>query len=275
MTRKDTILIAVVINAGLLAVLFTTAVIYDTGTEADRMEFASSIENKSAFVEPPSNLIASASTGDEVDNVLKYYTSSPTHQTPNVRDQQMYSIEPMPMALRSNSIDEEELSGLEPNLLQENFVEVIVKRGDVLEKIAKANQTSVGAIKQINHLDNEHLSIGQVLKIPIKQASSLPLHATTNKKIEPQADIKQEIKPDEPIYHIVKSGDNPWKIAKQYGVKYDEILRFNSLDEEKARNLKLEIVFESNKFLVKLPLLIFLVNFMNSIRWFFLNLKKM
>ena len=39
MTRKDTILIAVVINAGLLAILFMTAVIYDTDKASIRSSF--------------------------------------------------------------------------------------------------------------------------------------------------------------------------------------------------------------------------------------------
>lgn len=41
------------------------------------------------------------------------------------------------------------------------------------------------------------------------------------------------------MYYIVKGGDNPWKIAKQFQVNFDDILRLNNLDEEKARNMKI------------------------------------
>lgn len=41
-----------------------------------------------------------------------------------------------------------------------------VKSGDTLEKIARANQTSVEKLKNINHLHNDTIVIGQELKIP-------------------------------------------------------------------------------------------------------------
>ena len=78
MNRKDTILIAVVINAGLLAILFTTAMIYDTDKSLSSSEFISPLaENKNPKIDPSASLIASVSTGDEVDNVLKYYSHPP------------------------------------------------------------------------------------------------------------------------------------------------------------------------------------------------------
>ena len=45
-------------------------------------------------------------------------------------------------------------------------VEVTVKRGDYLEKIAKAHGVSIRAIIEANGLKNEQIRIGQVLKIP-------------------------------------------------------------------------------------------------------------
>ena len=63
---------------------------------------------------------------------------------------------------------------------------------------------------------------------------------TTSENPTTPSEIKKEPKAaDEPVYYVIKSGDNPWKIARQFGVKYDEILRLNQLDEEKARNLKI------------------------------------
>lgn len=239
MARKDTILIAVVINAGLLAILFTTAVIYDTEGRDEQIEFTAPLaDNKASSSDLPSSLIAAVSTGDEVDNVLKYYVP-PVSQSIVVQSQpEIDSI-----VIQSNAADDENFSeqaGLASG--QERFVEVIVKRGDVLEKIARSNKTTVGAIKRANQLQNESLSIGQVLKIPVAQKSSM--YAAAISQPEPKVEIKpesqkEENKGTEPVYYVVKSGDNPWKIAKQFGVKYDEILRLNHLDEEKARNLKI------------------------------------
>lgn len=244
MTRKDTILIAVVINAGLLAILFTTAVIYDTDGGSEQMEFATSLADHkiSSSETAASNLIAAASTGDEVDNVLKYY-NSPANQ-PIVVQTLPETYVSDPMTLQPNATEDEDSaeSGLASPSPQERFTEVTVKRGDVLEKIARANKTSVAAIKSANHLASERLSIGQVLKIPVKQTSSVSASAAT---IESKVEAKQEIKKEskvaeaEPVYYVIKSGDNPSKIAKQFGLKYNEILRLNNMDEEKARNLKI------------------------------------
>ena len=241
MTRKDTILIAVVINAGLLAILFTTAVIYDTDTGSEQMEFTAPLaDNKASAGESPASLIASASTGDEVDNVLKYY--SPPVGQPIVVQVLPEVYSPESLDLESHAANDEPSSGQESaSFSQDDFVEVKVKKGDMLEKIARVNKTTVGAIKRANNLESERLSIGQVLKIPVKQNSSL--YASAAKPTAVESETKQEIRKEpgvaEPVYYVIKSGDNPWKIAKQFGVKYDEILRLNNLDEEKARNLKI------------------------------------
>lgn len=53
-----------------------------------------------------------------------------------------------------------------------------------------------------------------------------------NNKASPE---KYEV---EPQYYTLKSGDNPWKVAKQFRVGFGELLKLNHLDEAKARNLK-------------------------------------
>jgi|GEM_PF-1886428 len=153
MTRKDTILIAVVINAGLLAILFTTAVIYDTETENGHTDFSSlPTEQKFLLTDPPPRMV-SAPIGETGSNILR--NGMPTSQA---------------MILGS---DEER-----------SFVEPI----------------------------------------------AIPLSA--------EREVQKEAKRPEPMYYVMKSGDSPWKIAKQLGINYEEILRLNQLDEEKARKLK-------------------------------------
>lgn len=246
MTRKDTILIAVVINAGLLAVLFTTAVIYNTDKESDQAEFLASVTGtKAPEAETRSELIAAVTVEDEVDHVLKYYTS------PQARSSAI-EVKPEPIVRQPvikqepRIVQREALKEIEPaaqSTSTEQYIEVTVKRGDVLEKIARANKSSVAAIKQANNLTGEHLSIGQVLKVPLKQEGNSPsAHVATERaQLKPETKIQQnaDMKELDPVYYTVESGDNPWKIAKKSGVKYDEILRLNHLDEDKARNLRI------------------------------------
>ena len=244
MTRKDTILIAVVINAGLLAILFTTAVIYDTEVVIDQSEFIATTVEEKTGPDTRQTLVAANTTGDEVDHVLKYYTP-PTAPIVVETAPQSFPLEPLFVPTRP--FDEEETSIEVPH---EKWVEVKVKKGDALEKIARAYKVSVESIKKFNHLKNENLSIGQVLKIPTKAASEESIAVTpSSPALTTKQDMRLEAKiepkgmtaatANEPVYYTVKSGDSPWKIAKQFGVSSDDILRLNDLNEEKARNLKI------------------------------------
>ena len=40
-------------------------------------------------------------------------------------------------------------------------------------------------------------------------------------------------------YYTLKSGDSPWKIAKQFEIDVSTLMELNELDEETARKLKI------------------------------------
>lgn len=112
-------------------------------------------------------------------------------------------------------------------------VTVTVKKGDFLEKIAKANNSSVAAIMKANNMTSTALKIGQVLKVPSKGASSA-VAATKPKEATaaaPAASGSGE-------YYVVKDGDSPWLIASKNHVKLEELLKLNNLDDQKARKLR-------------------------------------
>jgi len=104
--------------------------------------------------------------------------------------------------------------------IEESFVEVVVKKGDSLDQIAKFNSISVETIKKINNLSTSFLKEGQILKIP-KMKETLSL-----KNVQ------------EYDYYIIKKGDNPWTIALKHKIKLEKLLKLNNLDEKKARKLK-------------------------------------
>ena len=115
---------------------------------------------------------------------------------------------------------------------EKDFVEIVVKRGDVLERIAKANGTTVSAIKKANNLQTERLSVGQVLRVPVGSKKNQNQDSPVNTvKKEATAQSVSE-------YYTIKSGDNPWKVAKQFQVNFEDLLLLNNLDEETARNMK-------------------------------------
>ena len=85
-----------------------------------------------------------------------------------------------------------------------NYITYTVKKGDNLYNLAKAYNTSVQEIVNLNNLKNTSLSINQVLKIPNKSSNNI----TT---------------------YIVKKGDNLYSIAKKYNTTVDSLKKKNNL----------------------------------------------
>ena len=84
-------------------------------------------------------------------------------------------------------------------------IEYLVKGGDNLYSIAKKYNTTVEAIKEINNLTSNLLSVGQILKIPL--TSQTPNY--------------QE--------YEVKKGDSLYSIAKKYNTTVESIMNYNNL----------------------------------------------
>lgn len=255
MNRKDTIIIAVLINAGLLALLFMMAINTDDEKIRDHSDMNHAlVENQpiQPVVQqmnpepvPISTVLADASSADEVDNFLKDLTSAENFSQSALLDEEgLIELESYAAPAAANPIAQEESKASADT----RFVEVTVKRGDALEKIARSNGTTIEAIKKANNMTSSKLSIGQVLKVPVAEKSvakksanaSKPSSAvaSTTKAPEAKAPEAKASASNDPQYYTIKSGDNPWKIARQFQVKFDDLLKLNGLDEEKARNLK-------------------------------------
>jgi LysM repeat protein len=55
-----------------------------------------------------------------------------------------------------------------------------VKSGDTLTKIAKANGTTLAALRKLNELKNDTIKIGQKIKLPVKGAATTEAASTTS-----------------------------------------------------------------------------------------------
>lgn len=228
MTRRDVIIVSVLLNAGLLGILFLTAVKSDPDIVSDAADPVKELVAQVDDVPLPPITIEEEGLQqplalqpvDEVDHMLREYLPEVPLETVTVE----LPAEPAPKATAAAE-PKKEVKG--------QMVEVTVKRGDALEKIARANHTTVEAIKAANGMKNDKLKIGQVLQIPVgtKPAQASAKHV---KEAEPIAAAS----PSEAVYYTIKSGDNPWKIAKQFHVKFEDLLKLNQLDEDSGRNLK-------------------------------------
>lgn len=254
-SRRDTAIIAVLVNVALLAVLFATA----SKWEKDALEIP---ENSIATVEqdasqsvvttqtnsPPVPLTLYSQTEeknpvDEIDQVLQEYAlkqkviEAPAifEKTSDAKRSDVKTSEAMTTTL---IVDDE----------AKEYVTVTVKKGDALAKIAKAHGVKVDELMELNALNSIKLRIGQQLKIPKKQPSLPVCISKETKKLkelskEPIQKLKKgsksEQKSDTAEYYVIKSGDSPWKVARKFHLKYEDLLILNELDEEKARNLKI------------------------------------
>jgi LysM repeat protein len=228
MNRRDTILVAVLLNAGLLIVLFATSIKSDKTEETAPTTVLSS--NQPEIQQMPSAVTAvppaSVAGGDQLDQVIQQYvTPQVTGQTAQTESQPNFLADLQALGTeQSTSVPVMENAPLvADNLAAEPALrEVKVKKGDVLEKIARQNHVTVNDIMKTNKLSSTRLKIGQTLKIPGK--GSKP-SATTASSEGAQ-------------YYTIKNGDNPWTIAVKHHMKVDELLKLNNMNEDKARRLK-------------------------------------
>lgn len=237
MTRRDTIIVAVLINAGLLVVLFISSL------KNEKSVVANSYDKKpeqTQVVTRKETPIAKASS-DQVDQILAQYSKKMTKEVVK-EEKKVTSKENAPketkveeVAVLKEKVKQEQVEKIaeketiltpqkeQPQDPRSGMVKIVVKKGDVLEKIAKAHGTSVGAIMQENQLTDSRLQIGQVIYIPSATPVASPIKAL------PQLEEK---------YYVVKNGDNLWKIALENHLKVEDLLKLNELSEKQAKALR-------------------------------------
>jgi LysM repeat protein len=253
MSRRDTIIIALLINVGLLAVLFMLAVNVDDDIASPEPK-----SSQMALDRPRDSVVEFVSSGpgteivvkDEVDTFLKELKTGDSNKNSFIDDEDVIvSSQKDPSPKSTSDFSSQTSSNFDQSGVA--YIEIKVKSGDALEKIARNNGTTVEAIKQLNNLSSTKLSIGQTLKIPTKenvaavQSKTPAKPAATTLTPAPKAVAsnltpapKQPTQSTESQYYTVKSGDSPWKISKEMGISVEELLRLNGMDEAKARNMK-------------------------------------
>ncbi|MDB6081278.1 MAG: nlpD, partial [Chlamydiia bacterium] len=205
-SRKDTIIIAVLTNVALLAILFATASKTDEKAEISRKsresEAIATTEKKSASKKMKEQEMLAYQEEeklpvDEIDQVLQEYA---------LKQKVVIAKAAAPETTRDEESSE--------------FVDVTVKKGDALAKIAKVHGVKVEEIMSMNALDSAKLKIGQHLKVPKKEKIAL-------EDVVKKAPVEKLS--ESPEYYVIKSGDNPWKIAKKFQLKYEDLLILNGL----------------------------------------------
>jgi len=202
MSRKNTILVAVIINLSLLAALFFTA---------------TKQKEKTLPVDPTGFLVE-----NEMVETAIAQESEPQIETRN--EPQIVHVLPEAVEEKQNDpVKETPVKEEKHFATNKKLQEITVKKGDSLDKIAKLYGVSVDDIVDENELKTTIIRIGQSLKIP-------SVEKTATRKIK-KAVVNGE-------YYTVKPGDNPWTIAMKHNIKVEDLLKMNNLNKEKAKKLR-------------------------------------
>ncbi|AEJ77008.1 LysM peptidoglycan-binding domain-containing protein [Chlamydia trachomatis] len=237
MNRRNTMIVATTVNAVLLAVLFMTARHSEQEIEYPQKiapikilepvpvvdKAPEKLEKKPEVIAKPSQVVRNPVVS-KAELAAQFADKNPKTEKESSGGSKKISSTPVesttPVAPEISVVN---AKVVEKTPEKEEFSTVIVKKGDFLERIARSNHTTVSALMQLNDLSSTQLQIGQVLRVP-----------KTN-KTEKDLQVKT---PNPEDYYVVKEGDSPWAIALSNGIRLDELLKLNGLDEQKARRLR-------------------------------------
>ncbi len=145
MNRKDTIVIAVLINAGLLVVLF-----------------ASALKTEKSVIEQP---VAYQQIEMKKPRLERKELPKPAATKP-------IAVAPKPAPAPVKKEPKPAPVAVKPDLPKQDLKHHVVQSGDALEKIARRNGVSVASLMDANSLKSTSLKIGQELLIPAKTTTS-------------------------------------------------------------------------------------------------------
>ncbi len=110
------------------------------------------------------------------------------------------------------------IMGKVPNL----YVSHSITGGETLQSISNAYGQSVARIASFNaRKANATLGIGEKLKIPLTEYNILRIKGSDN---------------NAPLYHIIKKGDNLYKISKAYKIPIARLREWNGLRTDIVKN---------------------------------------
>jgi peptidoglycan endopeptidase LytF len=247
MTRRDTIISAALINAGLLVVLFVCALGIDDGSQVN----AQTVE-----MTPAVHTSAPAQVLIELSSIEKTSTSQEI-----ALDQPVAAVQEIPVSRSSSQV-----------------VQIEVQKGDRVDKIASRYGMDVEQLLQLNNLQTTQLVVGQKLNVISSNSNKIALSEASSESsktvakevskvaVESSKPAKEAVKKEpkkEPVkvvaaqapiakplsktapsadetvqYHYVQRGESPWVIAKKYGISVEKLLKLNNLDEATARRLR-------------------------------------
>ena len=121
-----------------------------------------------------------------------------------------------------------------------------IKNGDNPWTIARKLKVNYEALLEINDIENPRdLKIGQMLRVP--KPGQKPMSTIASEDEEGFIGPRQKDAVETPFdadghqVHSVKSGENPWTIARKLQVDYKELIELNQIDNPKDIKVGLKL----------------------------------
>ena len=119
----------------------------------------------------------------------------------------------------------------EEDMYMPNYINYVVKKGDTIYSISKANNLSVDVLIKDNGLTNTNLNVGMNLKIRIP--ASQEIEECIGEDYDDELVVTKT--------YTVKSGDSLYSIAKKYNTTVNNLISLNNL---KNTNLSINQVLK-------------------------------
>lgn len=115
-----------------------------------------------------------------------------------------------------------------------------VARGDTLSKIARMFDTSISLIKSANGKSSDVIRVGEKLTIPVNgSVSNYASKSSTGAAFSSTSSTGSAI-------HVVKAGEFPSTIARQYGMTANELLAMNGITDPKKMQVGQKLKVNQN-----------------------------
>ncbi|MCP5538081.1 MAG: LysM peptidoglycan-binding domain-containing protein [Akkermansiaceae bacterium] len=120
----------------------------------------------------------------------------------------------------------------------------IVKKGDILTRIAYRHKTSVAAIMKANGLRNDRITIGQKLRIP--GAAAAPAASSSGRTEMAQKPAPAPAPSKSVGTHTVKRGETFYSIARQYKISVKSLEAANPRVRPTSMHVGQSLVIDGN-----------------------------
>jgi len=139
-------------------------------------------------------------------------------------DYQHYLRQDITLHLPVENIENIEIAlANKPNIFKPKFIQVKIRKGDSLWKIAHRHHTNIAYLRKLNPKLKNTLSIGHKITVPASRSFA----NNTSHKANPLLASGRRIR------YKVKSGDSLWTIAKKFGTSTKAIARINQISTRK------------------------------------------